>query len=176
MVGSTAIAPCYTPSTMTPAVEPLDGRLFGPDQQCFGCAPHHPAGFHLKFVADGDDVVTTLMPQKHHQGPLGLMHGGLISTLADEAAAWAVLATTGKFGFTTSFEARLSKSVRVGVEVEARAQVTKSSSRIVRAAVEIRQLGELCFTGDFTFALLERASAEKLMGGPIPEEWARFCR
>lgn len=161
---------------MTPAVSPLDGTLFGPEQQCFGCAPHHPAGFHLAFTTDGDDVVTTMVPQPHHQGPLGLMHGGLISTLADEAAAWAVLAGTGKFGFTTSFEAKLHKGVRVGLEVEARARLTKTSSRIVKATCEIRQGGELCFTGDFTFVLLERGAAEKLMGGPIPEAWARFCR
>jgi uncharacterized protein (TIGR00369 family) len=161
---------------MTPAVAPLDGTLFGPLQRCFGCSPDHPAGFHLRFVTEGDDVVTRMVPQAHHQGPLGLMHGGLISTLADEAAAWAVLAVTGKFGFTTHFEARLSKGVRVGHEVEARARVTRNGSRVVKATVEIRQANELCFTGDFTFVLLDRAAAEKLMGGPLPEEWARYCR
>lgn len=161
---------------MTPAVTPLDGTLFGEGQPCFGCSPDHPAGFHLRFVAEGDDVVTRMVPEKHHQGPLGLMHGGLISTLADEAAAWAVLATTGKFGFTTHFEAKLSKGVRVGQEVEARARVTKNSSRVVKTTVEIKQNGELCFTGDFTFVLLDRGAAEKLMGGALPEQWARFCR
>ncbi len=161
---------------MTPAVTPLDGTLFGEVQPCFGCSPDHPAGFHLRFVAEGDDVVTRMVPEKHHQGPLGLMHGGLISTLADEAAAWAVLATTGKFGFTTHFEAKLSKGVRVGREVEARARVTKNTSRVVKTTVEIKQNGDLCFTGDFTFVLLDRGAAEKLMGGALPEQWARFCR
>lgn len=161
---------------MTPAVSPLDGSLFGPGQPCFGCSPDHPAGFHLKFEADGEGVLTRLTPEQHHQGPLGLMHGGLVSTLADETAAWAVLAATGKFGFTTHFEARLSKGVRVGVEVQAKAWLTKKSSRVVKAAVEIRQEGEVCFTGDFTFVLLDRSGAEKLMGGAIPEAWARYCR
>lgn len=104
------------------------------------------------------------------------MHGGLISTLADESAAWAVLAGTGKFGFTTSFEAKLMKGVRVGVEVESRARLTKTTTRIVKVACEIRQGGDLCFTGDFTFVLLEKNAAEKLMGGPLPEEWVKFCR
>ncbi len=161
---------------MTPAVSPLDGSLFGPGQPCFGCSPDHPAGFHLRFVMDGDDVVTKLVPEQHHQGPLGLMHGGLVSTLADETAAWAVLVSMGKFGFTTHFEARLSKGVRVGVEVEARARLTKKTTRVVKAAVEIRQEGDRCFTGDFTFVLLDRAGAEKLMGGAIPEAWAKYCR
>lgn len=161
---------------MTPVVSPLDGSLFGPGQPCFGCSPDHPAGFRLRFEIDGDDVVTRIVPGKHHQGPLGLMHGGLVSTLADEAAAWAVLAETGKFGFTTHFEARLSKGIRVGVEVEARSRLTRRSTRVVKSAVELRQEGELCFSGDFTFVLLDRAAAEKLMGHPIPDEWARFCR
>ena len=117
-----------------------------------------------------------MVPGKHHQGPLGLMHGGLISTLADETAAWAVLAVTGKFGFTTHFEARFSRGVRVGVEAEARGRVTRNGSRVVKATVEIRQESELCFTGDFTFVLLDRAGAEKLMGAPMPEQWARYCR
>jgi acyl-coenzyme A thioesterase PaaI-like protein len=104
------------------------------------------------------------------------MHGGLISTLADEAAAWAVLATLGKFGFTTHFEARLSKGVRVGVEVEARARIVKSSSRVVKSVVLLSQEGHVCFTGDFTFVLLDRHSAEKLMGVTLPEEWLKYCR
>lgn len=165
------------PGRMTPAVSPLDGTLFGPASRCFGCSPHHPAGFKLAFVAEeGGDLVTRMVPGEHHQGPLGLMHGGLISTLADEAAAWAVLATTGKFGFTTHFEARLTKGVRVGVEVEARARVTKSSSRVVKVTVELKQEGALCFTGDFTFVLLDRSAAEKLMGTTLPDEWLPYCR
>lgn len=161
---------------MTPAISPLNGSLFGPGQPCFGCSPDNPAGFHLHFVIEGEDIVTRMVPEKHHQGPLGLMHGGLISTLADETAAWAVLAVTGKFGFTTHFEARLSKGVRVGLEVEARARVTKAGGRVVKSTVEIRQEGDLCFTGDFTFVLLDRAGAEKLMGTAMPEQWIKYCR
>lgn len=104
------------------------------------------------------------------------MHGGLISTVADEAAAWAVLAGVGKFGFTTHFEARLARGLRVGEEAVARAWLTKTSSRVVRASCTISQQNVECFTGDFTFALLDQSAAEKLMGGPIPEKWQRFCR
>lgn len=104
------------------------------------------------------------------------MHGGLVSTLADETAAWAVIERTGKFGFTTSFSAKLAKAVRVGVELEAVGSVTSANSRIVKSSVVISQNGEPCFTGDFVFALLDKASAEKLMGGPIPAAWERFCR
>jgi uncharacterized protein (TIGR00369 family) len=157
-------------------IETLDGRLFGEGQPCFGCSPTHPHGFQLKYERDGDDVVTRFTPGVLHQGPVGIMHGGLVSTLADETAAWAVIATTGKFGFTSSFSARLHKAVRIGITVEARAKVVSANRRVVKSSVVIRQGDDDCFSGEFVFVLLERASAEKLLGGPIPEAWNRFCR
>jgi acyl-coenzyme A thioesterase PaaI-like protein len=156
--------------------EPLDGTLFGKDQLCFGCGPAHPAGFRLKFEREGDGVVTRFTPGHHHQGPPGIMHGGLVSTVADEAAAWALIVKRGKFGFTTSFSCRFVRALRVGVEAEAHARLTKESSRLVKCAVSIRQDGEECYTGEFTFVLLERGTAERLLRAPMPDAWARFCR
>lgn len=120
-------------SATAPLVSPLDGTLFE-DNQCFGCSPTHPFGFHLAFEREGDDgtVLTHFMPTTRHQGPPGIMHGGLVSTLADETAAWAVIAKTGKFGFTTSFECRLMRPVKVAVATESRGRISRETSRIVR--------------------------------------------
>lgn len=158
------------------SIAPLDGTLFGKGQPCFGCGPEHPHGFRLKFEREGDGVVTRFTPGPLHQGPVGLMHGGLVSTVADETAAWALIAKTGKFGFTSDFALKFHAPVRIGVEAEVRAHLTKESSRIVRAAVRLSQRGVDCATGELTFVLLDRHAAEKLMGGPVPEAWLRFCR
>ena len=155
---------------------PLDGTLFGPDQPCFGCGPDHPYGFRLKFEHDGEGILAHFTPGERYQGPPGIMHGGLVATVADETAAWALIAKTGKFGFTTSFECKLHRAVRIGAEAEARAHLARESSRIVKSEVRISQGGELCFSGLFTFVVLDRHSAEKLLGGPMPEAWLRFCR
>jgi acyl-coenzyme A thioesterase PaaI-like protein len=158
------------------ALETLDGRLFGPDQPCFGCSPTHPHGFRLRYERDSEGVVTTFTPASTHQGPPGIMHGGLVSTVADETAAWALIAATGKFGFTASFDMRLKRVVRVGQITHARGKVTKPGSRVVRLAVEIAQGDAVCATGDFTFMLMDQHSAEAMLGGPLPEAWIRFCR
>ncbi len=158
-----------------PAGEPLDGTLFS-NNECFGCSPTHPFGFHLKFEREGDAVVTRFTPGERHQGPPGIMHGGLVSTLADETAAWAIIAKTGKFGFTTSFECRFLAAVRVGAEAEVRAWLTKETSRIVKVAVRASQAGQECYAGEFTFVLLDEAGAQKMLGAPLPESWRRFAR
>lgn len=154
----------------------LDPHLFGPDQPCFGCSPDHPIGFRLRFFLDGDDVITRFLPHDRYQGPPGVMHGGLVSTLADEIAAWTVIGLRRRFGFTAAIEARLKKPVRIGEEVVGRGRITRDTPRIVEIHVELTQADVLCFTGEFTFALLDRAAAERLLGKALPASWEPFAR
>jgi acyl-coenzyme A thioesterase PaaI-like protein len=156
--------------------ERLDGSIFGPAQPCFGCAPDHAIGFRLAFTREGDEVVTRMTPGEQYQGPPGIMHGGLVATLADEVAAWACIAALGKFGFTVSFTARLQQAVRIGREVEARARISKAGSRFVDVDAKVSQDDQPCFTGAFHFLLLGKSEAEKMLGRPLRDDWASFAR
>lgn len=164
------------PSEPSEPIAPLDGRLFGDTQPCYGCGPAHPHGFRLDFTREGDEVVTRFVPGPDRQGPPGIMHGGLVATVADELADWAIIATLGKFGFTASFEARYGAPIRIGREVEGRARITRNAGRIVDVEARLTQDGQAAFTGKFRFALFDRSGAEKILGGPLPEAWRRFCR
>ena len=104
------------------------------------------------------------------------MHGGLVSTLADEIAAWAIIGLLGKFGFTAQMSCKFTRPVRIGIPVEGRARITRETSRIVQVEARIRQNDQDAFTGDFTFVLLDRAAAEKILGRTLPENWAKFAR
>ena len=154
----------------------LDGSIFGPGQPCFGCAPDHPIGFRLAFEEDGDDVVTRFLPEERYQGPPGILHGGLTTTLADEIGAWAIITKLGKFGFTAELKAKLHKPVRIGVEVEGRGRITNDRKRIVDVEVELTQNGEKCVTTELRFVILDEKGAERMLGRPLPEEWLRFGR
>ncbi len=158
------------------SVEVLDGSLFGVDQKCFGCSVSHPHGMHLKYERTEAGVLTRMTPHDLQQGPPGVMHGGLVTVLADETAAWAIIAATGKFGFTTAFEAKLRSPVKIGLETVAEGKCTTITSRIVKTEVAVSQQGRLCFEGQFTFAILDAAAAEKITGLTLPEEWRRFTR
>jgi uncharacterized protein (TIGR00369 family) len=155
-------------------MERLDGSLFGEDQPCFGCALDHPIGFRLSFEREADGVITRFVPSDRYQGPPGVMHGGLVMALADEVGAWAVIAKTGKFGFTATIDGKLKKPIRIGMEVIGRGRLIRETRRVVTAAVTIEQGSEPAFEAELRFALLDEASAERLIGGPIPERWKRF--
>jgi uncharacterized protein (TIGR00369 family) len=156
--------------------ERFDGTMFGPGQPCFGCGPDHPIGFRLTFTRDGDDVVTRMTPSDRYQGPPGIMHGGLLATLADEVGAWACIVMLGKFGFTVSFDARFRQAVRIGKEVEARGRVVKTGTRFVDVRVEVSQETRPCFEADFRFLLLDETGAEKMLGRPLPDAWKTYAR
>jgi len=154
----------------------LDPNLFGEGQPCFGCSPEHPIGFRLRFRIEGDEVVTDFTPGENYQGPPGIMHGGLVSTLADEIAAWSIIGQLGKFGFTAQMTGKFSRPVRIGIPIEGRAKIVRETSRIVEVKVRILQNQRDAFTGDFTFVLLDRSAAEKMLGRSLPETWVKFAR
>lgn len=157
--------------------ERLDPHEFwGEHQPCFGCSPEHPIGFRLDIRREGDVVRTTFVPGENYQGPPGLMHGGLVTTLADEIAAWCVVAVTGKFGFTGKLSAKLAGPVRIGVPVVASATIVSRTTRTVDVDVVLAQGDTTPFTGQFLFVLMNEAGAERVLGGPVPDAWRRFLR
>jgi acyl-coenzyme A thioesterase PaaI-like protein len=153
---------------------------FSEGQACFGCSPTHPIGFrlafHKSFDEEGEWVATDFTPGPQYEGPPGIMHGGLVATLADEVAAWAIIAQRDKFGFTAELRGRLRAPVRTGKVVHARARITEDTSRTAKVVVQLRQEGTLVFAGDFSFVMVDRAGAERLLGGPLPPAWERFLR
>lgn len=151
-----------------------DGRIFGGAMPCFGCDPGHPHGLRLRFRRVGDEMETRFVPGPDHQGPPGILHGGLAATLADETAAWALVGLERTFGFTTAFEARLKGPIRIGLEVEGRSRIVEREGRNATVAVRLVQGGKDCFTGTFRFAILDRADAERFLGGTLPPAFERF--
>lgn len=154
----------------------LDPHLFGPASPCFGCSPTHPIGMHLTFEVGEGVVRTRFVPPDRYQGPPGILHGGLVMTLADELAAWTVIGLRERMGFTASVEGRLLRPVRVGVEVVGEGRITGDSPRVAPVEVTLSQGEVLCFRGTLSFVLVDRGGAERLLGAPLPEEWLRFCR
>src|SRR4051794_36806178 len=75
----------HTPDSM-PGSPTIDERA----SHCFGCGPANPHGLHLVFTTDISDpehpsATVQVQLDRHHEGPPGYLHGGLIATLLDEA-------------------------------------------------------------------------------------------
>lgn len=56
---------------------------------CFGCGDNNPFGLKLKFNWDGQTARAEFTPGEHYQGWKGIIHGGILSCILDEAMTYA---------------------------------------------------------------------------------------
>ncbi len=53
----------------------------------FVCGKHNAIGLHLTFQIEGDLAHTEFVPQPDHQGYDGVVHGGILASVLDDAMA-----------------------------------------------------------------------------------------
>ena len=106
------------------------------DHHCFGCGDQNPIGLHLRFSRSTDGVSASFVPSAEHQGFLDVVHGGIISTVLDEAMAWAT-AYAGIWAVTGDMRVRYRRPLRVGEVTTVVARITGARGRIVTASAEL---------------------------------------
>ncbi|TAM75331.1 PaaI family thioesterase [bacterium] len=101
------------------------------DGRCFACGADNPIGLHLRFEPDGDDGVRTrLSISEQFQGWRGVLHGGIVMTLLDEAMAHAAL-RAGAAGLTASVSVRFRNPAPVGAQLELRGRVVERRRHVL---------------------------------------------
>jgi len=111
----------------------VDGRtspVVGDDRKtsngngCFGCSLENDRGLGLVFER-GDGVVEAETTLGHaFAGYDGLVHGGIVSTLLDEAMGWAILELAGRYAVTRSLVVDFRRPVLVDRPLKIQARVT----------------------------------------------------
>ncbi|MBQ2025020.1 MAG: PaaI family thioesterase [Paludibacteraceae bacterium] len=119
---------------------------------CFACAPHNPIGLHLEFYEEDDEVTTTWIPDRHFQGWLETLHGGIQATLIDEVSGWLISRKCQLAGMTTQLNVKYKKPVAIdGNAVEVRAKIREIKRNFVFIDCQLLHNGQLCSTADVTF-------------------------
>jgi uncharacterized protein (TIGR00369 family) len=57
------------------------------EHRCFVCGKNNTIGLHLRFQLEGDTAYTEFVPQPDHQGYDGIVHGGILAAVMDDAMA-----------------------------------------------------------------------------------------
>jgi acyl-coenzyme A thioesterase PaaI-like protein len=121
------------------------------DHGCFGCGEQNPIGLHLKFHRVGDDVQANFIPKKVHEGYAAMMHGGIVSTLLDEAMSWAVI-DRGHLAVTAKLKIEFKRPVPVTEPLLVIGRVARDRRRLVEAVGELRSAsGDLLATASAVF-------------------------
>ena len=111
-------------------------------------------------------AVMSIKLEDRHMNPGGVLHGGVLTTLMDEATAHAIVTVRGLEAAakapqaTVEMNASFLSGARPGDELECEARALRVGSTVAFAEAEVRRRGrgDLVAKGRCTYAILGRRS------------------
>ena len=128
---------------------------------CFVCGEKNPNGLRLNFEIDKErqTLKTTFVANPTFQGWDGIVHGGIISTLLDEATAKLVY-ELGYQAVTASLEIRFKKPAPILEPLRVYGEITEVGKKLIRAKARVvKEDGTILATGMATFLRSSLAKA-----------------
>lgn len=115
--------------TMDASTEKLTPMAHTAQNSCFGCGPANATGLQLEFLLaeDGSVVCLPTIPDSF-EGPHGLVHGGIIATMLDEAMSKSVRAI-GLMGLTSRLEIAYLSPVHSGEPIRLEGRLVRTEGR-----------------------------------------------
>jgi acyl-coenzyme A thioesterase PaaI-like protein len=106
---------------------------------CFGCGKNNPCGLKLKFKQDGKTAKAEFTPNKFHQGWEGIIHGGILTAILDEAMGYAAF-YEGIRCVTGTMQLRLRRPALIGEPLIVTALVTRNARRFIETEAKLTMM------------------------------------
>jgi uncharacterized protein (TIGR00369 family) len=106
------------------------------DGHCFVCGDKNAAGMRLSWYIKDKETFAEFMPEKRFQGWKNVVHGGILSTLLDEAMTRLVWKLHGP-AVTAEVTIRYLAPAIVGEKMKIMGRIVDDSKRLVTAQAEI---------------------------------------
>jgi acyl-coenzyme A thioesterase PaaI-like protein len=104
---------------------------------CFGCGRNNPSGLRLSFRWDGKIAQAEFTPSRFHQSWPGIVHGGIIVTLLDEAMGYATLFGGVSDFLTATIQVNLKRPALVGEFLNITGWIAGRGKRSVKVAATV---------------------------------------
>ena len=106
------------------------------DGLCFGCGKNNPIGLKLSFNWDGKTAKAEFVPGELHQGWPGVVHGGIIISMLDEAMSYATH-FMGIYCVTARMEIRLKRPALTEQPLVVTSQVTRNTRKLLETRAQV---------------------------------------
>jgi uncharacterized protein (TIGR00369 family) len=102
------------------------------DNYCFACGKKNHCGLKLSFSYSNGKLTFDFIPDKIYQGYKDIIHGGIITTVLDEAMIQAAIAE-GILPVTAEINVRFKKPLMANEKTIVEAEIIRKSSRLIEA-------------------------------------------
>jgi acyl-coenzyme A thioesterase PaaI-like protein len=111
------------------------------DGRCFGCGADNEDGLKMHFSPAEEGAVCEFEVPDRYQSWRGMVHGGVVALMLDEAVGWAGW-HAGHPGLTGRLEVRFRRPLRLGERVRVVGRVDRVRRSLVYASATIDGLGD----------------------------------
>ena len=110
------------------------------NQRCFVCGKDNPSGLHVQFTVDHTSRTITgrFTPRRDHEGWEGIVHGGIIAALLDEAMV-KLAAHLGEPAVSAEITVKFKAPVASGEELVVTGKLLKESHRLIEAEAAVEK-------------------------------------
>jgi uncharacterized protein (TIGR00369 family) len=108
------------------------------NERCYVCGKNNPAGLAVHFEIDREtrSIHARFTPSDLHQGFEGIVHGGILSALLDEAMA-KLACSLGIPVMTAEITAKFKAPAAPGEELSVSGRLTQETKRLIQAEAKI---------------------------------------
>lgn len=116
--------------------------LLTDDSYCFICGEKNPKGLNLSFTDTDNGVSAVFILKKEYQGYKGIIHGGLIAAILDEAMIKAAN-QKGYNAVTAEMTVRFMNPLMTDLEAWVEGRILKESKKILKATASLKREGAI---------------------------------
>lgn len=125
------------------------------NSMCFACGQASNIGLKMKFFGNDDLVYSEITVSNQYIGWQNVIHGGIVSTLLDEAMGWGAIFLTRRFILTRTMTVNYLKPVLADdkLRVESSIESQNGERECTMSGRIFNSKGELCTTSTGSFGI-----------------------
>jgi acyl-coenzyme A thioesterase PaaI-like protein len=104
---------------------------------CFVCGSENPIGLHVHFDKTAEGVQTTVRPGRHFEGFDGVLQGGVVAGLMDDAMWYAIFGHSAAITMTAELTVRYKAPIPVETDLAVTGRVTDQRRSLYTCAAAI---------------------------------------
>jgi uncharacterized protein (TIGR00369 family) len=110
------------------------------NQRCYVCGKENPAGLGVDFEINREQraIRAKFTPSENHQGYEGIVHGGILSTLLDEAMG-KLTVSLGIPAVTAEMTVQFKTPAAPGEELFVSGWITSETKKLIQAQAKIER-------------------------------------
>jgi acyl-coenzyme A thioesterase PaaI-like protein len=130
---------------------------------CFGCAPTNPIGLKLEFETSHHQSTSRFSLGPDYESYPGVIHGGIVATILDEALSQTVYHHGNGPAFTVGLRVRYGHPMQTNMPYVAIGEIVRANGTLIRASGRIqRDTGELVAAAVGSFYLISEEGLEAI--------------